>query len=77
MISYKKYADCCLKIVKPIEAKRKFTIGNHDILNEKLLKQYMDYFGLVKQFLLQNIINFMIVTNKILKIILLFVFIWK
>jgi len=77
VISYKKYADCCLKIVSPIEAKRKFTIGNHDILNEKLLKQYMNYFGLVKQFLLQNIINFMIVTNKILKIILLFVFIWK
>ena len=34
----------------PIDEKMKITIGNHDVLNPKLLKQYMDHFGLTKQY---------------------------
>ena len=48
-LSYKMSPDCWFEIVDPIDENMKITIGNHDVLNLKLLKQYMDHFGLNKQ----------------------------
>jgi predicted MPP superfamily phosphohydrolase len=49
-ISYETNADCWLDIVDPIDEKMKITIGNHDVIVPGLLKQYMDHFGLTKQY---------------------------
>lgn len=49
-LSYKKSPDCWLEIADPIDENMKITLGNHDVLNPKLLKQYMDHFGLTKQY---------------------------
>jgi predicted phosphodiesterase len=49
-ISYEINADCWLDIVDPIDEKMKVTIGNHDVIVSGLLKQYMDHFGLTKQY---------------------------
>ena len=49
-LSYKRSPNCWLEIVDPIDEKMKITIGNHDVLHPKLLKQYMDHFGLTKQY---------------------------
>ena len=48
--SYDPTADCWLDKIDPIDEKMKITIGTHDDLVQSLLKQYMDYFGLTKQY---------------------------
>ena len=48
-LSYKKSPDCWFEIVDPIDENMKITIGNHDVLNLKHLKHYMDHFGLTNQ----------------------------
>jgi calcineurin-like phosphoesterase family protein len=45
-----KYANCWLKIVKPIEDKMKITIGNHDDKTLPSLRQYMSHFNLTNQY---------------------------
>ncbi|MGI9012189.1 MAG: metallophosphoesterase [Nitrososphaeraceae archaeon] len=49
-LSYKKGPDCWFKTADHIDENMKITLGNHDALNPKLLKQYMDHFGLTKQY---------------------------
>ena len=48
--SYESTANCWLNIVDPIDHKMKITIGNHDDISSSLLNQYMNHFGLSKQF---------------------------
>ena len=48
--SYESTADCWLDIVDPIDHKMKIAIGNHDDTSSSLLNQYMNHFGLSKQF---------------------------
>ena len=48
--SYESTANCWLSIVDPIDHKMKITIGNHDDISSSLLNQYMNHFGLSKQF---------------------------
>jgi hypothetical protein len=45
-----KYANCWLKIVKPIDEKMKVTIGNHDDKTLPSLRQYMSHFNLTNQY---------------------------
>jgi hypothetical protein len=45
-----KYANCWLKIVKPIDEKMKVTIGNHDDNTLPSLRQYMSHFNLTTQY---------------------------
>ena len=49
-LSYKKTHDCWFDIVDSINKDMKTILGNHDFSSSKILKQYMDYFGLTKQF---------------------------
>jgi hypothetical protein len=48
--SYSKSADCWFKIVEPIRDKLKATMGNHDSESSTKLTDYMNYFGLKKQY---------------------------
>lgn len=48
--SYDKSADCWFKIAEPIRDKLKATIGNHDSESSTKLTDYMNYFGLKKQY---------------------------
>lgn len=48
--SYDKSADCWLKIAEPIRDKLKGTMGNHDSESSTKLTDYMNYFGLKKQY---------------------------
>ena len=48
--SYDKSADCWFKIAEPIRDKLKATMGNHDSESSTKLTDYMNYFGLKKQY---------------------------
>ena len=48
--SYEPTADCWLELIRPFESKLKIAIGNHDDTSSSLLNQYMNHFGLSKQF---------------------------
>ncbi|HET8856306.1 MAG TPA: metallophosphoesterase [Nitrososphaeraceae archaeon] len=48
--SYNGKAKCWLKMIKPIADKTKIVIGNHEVDSSKLLRNYMDFFGLEKQY---------------------------
>jgi hypothetical protein len=48
--SYSKSADCWFKIVEPIRDKLKATMGNHDSESSTKFTDYMNYFGLKKQY---------------------------
>jgi predicted phosphodiesterase len=48
--SYEPTADCWLDLIRPFESKLKIAIGNHDDTSSSLLNQYMNHFGLSKQF---------------------------
>ena len=43
-------ADCWLQMVDPIDEKMKIVIGSHDSEPLSLLNQYMNHFGLTKQY---------------------------
>jgi Calcineurin-like phosphoesterase len=49
-LSYNSSAQCWLDIIDPIAEKTKIAIGNHEVDSTKKLKDYMDYFGLEKQY---------------------------
>ena len=49
-LSYNSSAQCWLNIIDPIAEKTKIAIGNHEVDSTKKLKDYMDYFGLEKQY---------------------------
>ena len=49
-LSYNDKAKCWLKIIEPFADKTKIVIGNHEVESSKILRDYMDYFGLEKQY---------------------------
>jgi hypothetical protein len=49
-LSYNGKAKCWLNIIEPIAEKTKIVIGNHETDSSKTLRDYMDYFGLEKQY---------------------------
>jgi hypothetical protein len=49
-LSYNSSAQCWLDIIDPIADKTMITIGNHEVDSPKKLKDYMDFFGLKKQY---------------------------
>ena len=51
-LSYNGKAKCWLKLIEPIAEKTKIVIGNHEVDSSKLLKDYMNYFGLEKHTIL-------------------------
>lgn len=48
--SYDKSADCWFEIAEPIRDKLKATMGNHESESSTKLTDYMNYFGLKKQY---------------------------
>ncbi|OLC87802.1 MAG: hypothetical protein AUJ08_00265 [Thaumarchaeota archaeon 13_1_40CM_3_50_5] len=48
--SYAKRADCWFSVISPIDGQTRINIGNHDVISNKLLNQYMTHFHLAKQF---------------------------
>jgi predicted phosphodiesterase len=48
--SYEPTADCWIELIRSFESKLKIAIGNHDDISSSLLNQYMNHFGLSKQF---------------------------
>jgi hypothetical protein len=48
--SYQSTPDCWFNEIKPFDSKMKISIGNHDVMNNKLLNSYLDHFGLSKQY---------------------------
>jgi Icc-related predicted phosphoesterase len=60
--SYSDTPSCWLNIVKPINSITRINIGNHDDLNATLLRSYLNYFGLSKQYYSYNIQNVHILT---------------
>jgi calcineurin-like phosphoesterase family protein len=49
-LSYNRKAKCWLELIEPITDKTKIVIGNHESASPKLLKDYMNYFGLKEQY---------------------------
>jgi Calcineurin-like phosphoesterase len=49
-LSYNKTAQCWLDIINPVADKTKIVIGNHETDSTKKLKDYMEFFGLEKQY---------------------------
>jgi calcineurin-like phosphoesterase family protein len=49
-LSYNGKAKCWLDLIEPIADKTKIVIGNHEDDSSKLRKDYMNYFGLEKQY---------------------------
>jgi len=60
--SYSDTPSCWLNLVKPINSITRINIGNHDDLNATLLRSYLNYFGLSKQYYSYNIRNVHILT---------------
>jgi hypothetical protein len=48
--SYESSPDCWFNEIKPFDSKMRISIGNHDVMNNKLLNSYLDHFGLSKQY---------------------------
>ena len=49
-LSYNSSAQCWLNIIDPVADKTKIVIGNHETDSTKKLKDYLDFFGLEKQY---------------------------
>ena len=60
--SYSYTPTCWLNIVKPIKSITRINIGNHDDPNIILLREYLNHFGLSKQYYSYNIQNVHILT---------------
>ena len=60
--SYSYTPTCWLNIVKPIKSITRINIGNHDDQNIILLREYLNHFGLSKQYYSYNIQNVHILT---------------
>jgi hypothetical protein len=77
--SYTEFANCWLNIVEPIDDKMKIAIGNHEHIiyantygngsyeSPYLLKQYMNHFGLTKQFYAFNFqnVHFVVMSTEV------------
>jgi Calcineurin-like phosphoesterase len=49
-LSYNGKAQCWIQLIEPFKEKTKIVIGNHEVDSSKLLKDYMDQFGLENQY---------------------------
>ncbi len=49
-LSYNGKAQCWLQMIEPLKEKTKIVIGNHEVDSSKLLKDYMNQFGLENQY---------------------------
>ncbi len=49
-LSYNGRAECWLDIIEPISDKTEIAIGNHETDSSKILRDYIHYFGLEKQY---------------------------
>ena len=49
-LSYNGKAQCWLQMIEPFKEKTKIVIGNHEVDSSKLLKDYMNQFGLENQY---------------------------
>ncbi len=49
-LSYNGKAKCWLDLIEPIADKTKIAMGNHELDSSKLLRNYMEFFGLEKQY---------------------------
>ncbi|HEX2407424.1 MAG TPA: purple acid phosphatase [Nitrososphaeraceae archaeon] len=65
-LSYNGKAKCWLELIEPIADKTKIAIGNHELDSSKLLKDYMNYFGLEKQYYSfnQKNIHFLVLSTE-------------
>ena len=48
--AYNGKAKRWLKLIEPFAEKTKIVIGNHEVDSSKLLRDYMEYFGLEEQY---------------------------
>jgi predicted phosphodiesterase len=66
-LSYQTTANCWLNLISPIENKTKIAIGNHDVITQQLLAQYMNHFGLSKQYYSFNFqnIHFLVMSTEV------------
>jgi hypothetical protein len=60
--SYESTPDCWFSAIKPFDSKMKISIGNHDVMNNKLLNSYLDHFGISKQYYSFDVQNVHVVT---------------
>lgn len=49
-LSYNGKAKCWLKLIQPFVDKTQIVFGNHEVESSKILKDYMNYFGLERQY---------------------------
>ena len=49
-LSYNGKAQCWLQLIEPFKEKTKIVIGNHEVDSSNLLKDYLNFFGLEKQY---------------------------
>jgi Calcineurin-like phosphoesterase len=49
-LAYNGKAKCWLELIEPVAEKTKIVIGNHEVDSSKLLRDYMEYFGLEEQY---------------------------
>jgi hypothetical protein len=65
--SYQPTADCWFKVIDPIYSLTKIAFGNHDVISSGLTNEYLNHFGLEKQYYsfdYQNI-HFLVVSSEI------------
>jgi len=48
--SYENTPNCWFNEIKAFDGKMKISIGNHDVINKKLLDSYLNHFSLSKQY---------------------------
>jgi predicted MPP superfamily phosphohydrolase len=60
--SYQKTAACWLNLIKPLDSVTKINIGNHDDESDSLSQEYLNHFGLSKQYYSYNIQDIHILT---------------
>ena len=66
-LSYQTTANCWLSLISPIENKTKIAIGNHDVITQQLLAQYMNHFGLSNQYYSFNFqnVHFLVMSTEV------------
>jgi Calcineurin-like phosphoesterase len=65
--SYMPSADCWFKVIDPIDSLTKITFGNHDVVSSDLTNEYLNHFGLEKQYYSFNYqnVHFLVVSSEI------------
>jgi hypothetical protein len=65
--SYEPTADCWIELIRQFESKLKIAIGNHEDISPFLLNQYMNHFGLTKQYYSFNYqnVHFVVMSTEV------------